>query len=116
MNGSPSSGPSGSARRLVVALVVATTAAAVTAGMALNERHPGAERPLANANASQLRTGEASTVPLETGRRAPLSETAATLTPDSVGAEGAGGDPSLPPAAEALKDAGGAVGEPAPTF
>ena len=85
---SPSSGERGSARRLVVALVIATAAAAVTAGMALNERHPASERQLAGANADAIGEGVA-------GPRA---------------------DPSLPRAAEVLKDAPGVVGEQAPTF
>ena len=50
------------------------------------------------------------------GASSPLAETAATLAADPTGVEGARGDPSLPAAAEALKNAGGAAGEPAPTF
>ena len=69
MNASSSaSGDRGSARRFVVALLVATAAAAVTAGVALNERHPAAELPVPDAEATPAGSERA---PATAHRRAP---------------------------------------------
>ena len=108
---SPSS-DTGTSRRIVVALVVATAAAAVTAGVALNERHP-AERPLPRAEAGPALAGDVAAAP--STRRAPLSESASTAT--SVSDDGRTmPDPSLPDAAEALRSAPLTAGEASPTF
>jgi hypothetical protein len=112
---SPSSRSTQSGKeRIVVAIIVATAAAAVTAGVALNERHPGAERPLPRAEAGPALGADASDV-ADMARHAPLSEAASTSTSDLP--EGATlPDPSLPAAAEALKGVPGPAGEPPPTF
>ncbi len=93
-------------RRLLVTLVIATAAAAVTAGVALNERHPGAavgQRAVASPVTDDGLAAAAKS------RHAPLSEAAPSSTADFR-------DPSLPPAGEAIKRVSGESGEPTPTF
>jgi hypothetical protein len=90
---SPSeSSETGRGWRVLAGLVIATAAAAVTAGMAMNNRHP---IPVAarSAEAGQAPAGAASAGPV-----APLS------------------DPSLPSTSAALRGVPSATAEPAPTF
>jgi hypothetical protein len=113
MNAPSSSDERGSGRRFIVAVVVATTAAAVTAGVAFNERRSASERPLSPAAEPLGRAGEAAAVVM---RRAPLAGSAARSTADPPDAAGAHWDPSLPPAAEVLEHAPGAADERVPKF
>jgi hypothetical protein len=101
-------------RRFVVALVVTTAAAAVTAGVVFKDRRPG-EAVVQRAVAAPLlgadRVGAAA------GRRAPLSETASTSIvelPDDAAAMH--WDPSLPAASKALEGGPDAPDNAAPTF
>ena len=120
-----SSNDSGHARRAVVTLVIATAAAAVTAGVAL-QRHPQAEAVAPAAGATPaVAVGKAATaVPVVTRREqwrdpwkrpAPLSESAPTTIQEPLDA-GTMSDPSLPAAADAFRGAPGASGEATPTF
>jgi hypothetical protein len=97
MTATSSSQQTGRTRRLFVTVVIATAAAAVTAGVAFKERH----------------SGEAV---VSWKRPAPLSESAPTSIHEPVDASATLADPSLPAAADALKGVSGATGEPAPTF
>jgi hypothetical protein len=118
------SSDNGRARRVLVTLVITTAAAAVTAGVAL-QNHPRAEAvvqagqagpPLAAAVAST--TARVAVTRRDQWRDpwkrpAPLSESAPRsidAAPDTLS------DPSLPAAANALGDRPSADGEPASTF
>lgn len=113
----------GRTRRLFVTVVIATAAAAVTAGVALKERHSG-EAVVQNAEASPtLATGVAA--PAQTRRAqwrdpwkrpAPLSESAPPSLHEPIDVSAPLADPSLPAAADALRGVSGATGEPTPTF
>ena len=114
---------SGRTRRLFVSVVIATATAAVTAGVALKEHHPG-DSVVQPAEAA-LTTGVAAAAPVQTRREqwrdpwkrpAPLSESAPTSVHDPIDASAPLADPSLPAAADALKGTSGATGEPTPTF
>jgi len=98
----------GRARRLLVTFVIATAAAAVTAGVALKDRHPGA---LGGQRAEAVDVSALTASP----RHAPLSETAVT-PPGSPLDAGASSDPSLPAAGDALKGHAGVGEETVPTF
>jgi hypothetical protein len=111
---SPTSEP-GRGHRLLVTIVITTAAAAVTAGVALNERQPG-ERIVQRAEASPALAAATNATPAA-DRHARLSETASTSTADLADvAVGVPSDRSLPAASDALKGVTGSVGEPAPTF
>jgi hypothetical protein len=100
-------------RRFVVALVVTTAAAAVTAGVVFNERRPG-EAALQRAVAAPVLGADRAAA---AGRHAPLSETASTSSVDSSD-DGAAvhRDPSLPAASQALEGAPDVPDRAAPTF
>jgi len=115
------------ARRVLVALVIASAAAAVTAGVAL-QKHPDSKRLDAEAvfqdaeAGAALDGGLAAMAPIpgrsERGsdsskRPRPLSESAPTSIDGSADAPS---DPSLPAAADALRDRRGADGDPPSTF
>ncbi|MEO5845875.1 MAG: hypothetical protein ABIQ33_13645 [Caldimonas sp.] len=123
MNVSSPSSDTGRARRLIVTLLVGSAAAAVSAGVVLNERRPG-EAVAQRAEANPAVAGTA-LVPADARRvqwrdpwkrPGPLSESTPTSTGGAADAGAAVSDPSLPPAAEALK--GGALdsGAHGPTF
>jgi hypothetical protein len=115
----------GRTRRLFVTVVIATAAAAVTAGVALKERRPG-EAVVQRAEASPaLATGVAADASVQTRRGqwrdpwkrpAPLSESAPTSIHEPTDSGAALADPSLPAAGDALKGVSGATGESTPTF
>ena len=99
----------GRTRRLFVSVVIATAAAAVTAGVALKERHLGDSVVKPAEAGPALATGVAAAA-------APLSESAPTSIHEPLGAGAPPDDPALPAAADALKGVSGASGEPTPTF
>lgn len=122
---SPSS-ESGRGYGLLVTIIITTAAAAVTAGVTFNERHP-AEAVVQRAEASPtLAAGIAApAAPARTRREqwrdpwkrhAPLSESAPTSAGEALDGGATLPDPSLPVASEALKGASGTPGEPTPTF
>ena len=104
----PSNSPSNSAksgprRGLFVSLVIGTAAAAVTAGVALNQRHTG-EAVVQRADASPADNARATVAAVR--EHAPLAERAsASLV-----------DPLLPAASEVLERVPAGSGELAPTF
>jgi hypothetical protein len=118
MNESSPSTDTGRARRLVVTVLIGTAAAAVTAGVALNERHP-AEAVVERAEASPALAGAAAAAPGQrdpSKRAAPLSESAPSSVGDAPDRAAAHADPSLPAAADALRGVTGSSAEDAPTF
>ncbi len=100
--------------RLLVTLVIASAAAAVTAGVALNGRHH-AEGVVERAEARPALAAGANRAPVIT-RQAPLLESAPSSASEVADRAEAVSDPSLPAASEALKGAPAMSGEPAPTF
>lgn len=105
----------GRRHRLVVALVIASAAAAVTAGVVLNERHPG-EAAVQRVEAAPVQTmRERWRDPWQRPGR--LSESAPASLHEWAQGEGAPpADPSLPAAARAFDGAPAAAGEAAATF
>jgi len=115
---------SGHARRLLVTLVIATAAAAVTAGVVL-KKHQSAEAVVQRAGANPalaVATPVAPAAPRRVEwrdpwkRPAPLSESASTSSVDVPDDGAARSDPSVPSAAAALERASGSSDEPAPSF
>jgi hypothetical protein len=84
----------GHSRRLLATIVVAGAAAAVTAGVTMNARHPAD--------------------PLLDGSMITNASAGESAVPSAAVANSA--DPSVPAAAEALQRAPGSGGEPSPTF
>lgn len=117
MNDSSPSSDKRRARHLIVTILIGTAAAAVTAGVALNERHPAGD-VVQRADATPAGTADARRVQWRDPwrRPAPLSESASTSIGDLPESAAALADPSLPTAAEALGRAGAPSGEDAPTF
>ena len=128
MNEPPTSTDTGQARRMIVTLFIGTAAAAVTAGVGLNERHASEaavqraapDRAVqdagAGAPAASLRSRRAQW--LDPWRRPDLTSGASTMaTPDGPRAATVSSpDPSLPVARDALRLVGESSGEDAPTF
>jgi hypothetical protein len=116
----------GNARRLLVTLFITTAAAAVTAGVALKERHSGDVVVRRAESTPTVAGGSADAAPPVVTRRerwrdpwkrpAPGSESASTSLHERIDAGGTVTDLSLPQAAEALESGAGASGDPAPTF
>jgi hypothetical protein len=127
MNAPSPASDTGRGRRLLVTLVIATAAAAVTAGVALKDRRPG--EAVVERTASGPALADGSAIPAAPARRsreqpwrdpwkrpAPLPDSVPTSIGEAPDAGASLADPSLPAAAEALKGVAGTSGESAPTF
>ena len=123
MNAPSQTPSSGRGRRVLVTVLIATTAAAVTAGVVLNERHH--DGIVAQRMDSSAATGASMAAPVPERRvqwREPwkrpgaLAEAASTSVHDKPEADATSSDPSLPAAADALRSVDGASGEPLTAF
>jgi hypothetical protein len=121
-----SSNDSGHGRRLIVTLVIASAAAAVTAGVSL-KKHPSGESVVERAPVSPMLAGNATPArtPAQSRRAewrdpwkrpAPLSAPSSAPTHDAAADGGPRLDPSLPSAAAAIEGNTGFASEPASTF